>query len=179
MFNDIEQGYELEIKYWGADHKPNQKPLPPSRWQTKIKIDISFSEKLITSPVFKPILHNYTDKKMINQLVPVYSLIEIISEKIRALLQRNRPRDIYDIWFLSNTFSFSQYQFINELLNIKAKNKNIEIADLNSFINEDKGKKIKRAWHKSLGGHLPEFELPDFDKTYQEVYIFIKNILNS
>ncbi len=38
--DEEEQGYEIKIKFWGADHRPNQKPLPPSRWQTHIKLDI-------------------------------------------------------------------------------------------------------------------------------------------
>lgn len=45
--DEEEQGYEIKIKYWGADHKPNQKPLPPSRWQTHIKLDISFTENIV------------------------------------------------------------------------------------------------------------------------------------
>ena len=47
IHKDILQGYEVTILYWGAYHKPNQAILPVNRWQTKIKLDISFSEKMI------------------------------------------------------------------------------------------------------------------------------------
>ena len=30
--NDIPQGYEITILFWGANHKPNRRPLPPERW---------------------------------------------------------------------------------------------------------------------------------------------------
>lgn len=57
IHKDIEQGYEIEIRFWGADHKLSQKPLPVNRWQTSIKIDISFSEKIILPPVKRHIFH--------------------------------------------------------------------------------------------------------------------------
>jgi predicted nucleotidyltransferase component of viral defense system len=67
--NDQPQGYEIIIPFWGIDHKPNQRPLPEIRWQSKIKIDISFSEKLILRPVVKPIFHPYSDSSFINSLI--------------------------------------------------------------------------------------------------------------
>jgi len=174
-----EQGYEIKIAFWGANHKPNQRPLPPSRWQTYIKLDISFSEKILTAPVLKPIFHDYSDKEKINQIIPVYSLYEVISEKLRSLIQRNRPRDIYDIWTLSNFFSENEYVKIKELLYEKAKAKNIKIADITDFVNNEKARKNKRAWNSSLGDHLPETMLPDFDEVYNIIEIFITKILNS
>jgi len=54
VYNDVPQGYEVKIKFWGADHKPNS-PVPPTkRWQTYIKLDISFSETILG----KPALHD-------------------------------------------------------------------------------------------------------------------------
>lgn len=178
-FKEEEQGYELLIKFWGADHKKQQKPLPPSRWQTAIKIDMSFSEKLLTPVEFKPIFHNYSDSKEISQIVPVYSLEEIISEKLRALIQRNRPRDIYDIWNLSEYFQENDYSIIKELLFRKAADKNIIITNADDFVNADKNRKNKRAWNRSLADHLPVHKLPDFEKVSRSVREFIVKILNS
>lgn len=177
--DDLEKGYEIKIKFWGADHKINQIPLPPLRWQTLIKLDISFSEKLLTEPVMKPIFHNYSDKVIINRLIPVYSLLEIISEKLRALIQRNRPRDIYDIWTLSDTFKKEDFHVIKTLLYKKAENKNINITGIEDFVNTEKGQKNKRAWSSSLGDHLPESKLPDFETIYTNIKLFIDKILNS
>lgn len=60
--DDKEQGYKIVIKFWGADHHPNQKPLPPKRWQTSIKIDISYSEELVLGFENKLLYHQYSDK---------------------------------------------------------------------------------------------------------------------
>lgn len=178
-FKDINQGYEVIVKFWGADHKPNQRSLPPSRWQTKIKIDISYLEELLTSPVRKSIFHNYSDKKSIDQYIPVYSLHEIISEKLRSLVQRNRPRDIYDIWVLSDYFSDEEFPTIKSLLQDKSTGKNINISEFSSFVNPEKERKNKRAWDSSLADHLPEDKLPDFNIVYEKVKLFTKKIINS
>ena len=174
-----EQGYEIMVKFWGADHKKNKRPLPPARWQTSIKLDISFSEKILTKTVYKSIFHNYSDKEFISKTIPVYSLHEVISEKLRSLMQRNRPRDIYDIWTLSSTFLEEEYATIKTLLFQKAKDKNIDITSIEDFINSEKERKNKRAWSSSLADHLPEEKLPDFNEVYKLVEVFITKILNS
>jgi len=88
---NIPQGYKAVIRFWGADHNPNQRPLPPSRWQTSINVDISFSEKLLLQAVEKDIIHPYSDANLIKNSAVCYDFTEILSEKIRALKQRNRP----------------------------------------------------------------------------------------
>jgi predicted nucleotidyltransferase component of viral defense system len=179
MHNDIEQGYEVNIRFWGADHKPNQRPLPVNRWQTAIKLDISFSEKLISSPCYMDIFHIYSDKHLISEKVSCYSLNEIISEKIRSLAQRNRPRDIYDNWYFSQNINKNQYSEIKKILLLKAKHKEIDSTDINIFINEKKRKSLERAWNKSLQHQIKSNDLPSFDVAYDSLQPFIENILNS
>jgi predicted nucleotidyltransferase component of viral defense system len=174
-----EQAYEIKIKYWGANHKPNQKPLPPSRWQTQIKLDISFTEKLLLPAEQKPILHEYSDNSLISEIIPTYSLIEVLGEKLRSLIQRNRPRDIYDLNYLSNLLPEDSSTSIKNILFEKAKSKGIKINDTHDFVNLIKGRTNKRAWQSSLGNHLPAGELPDFDKVYNKLRQFIEKILNS
>ncbi len=177
--NNKAQGYEIIVKYWGADHRKTQKPLPASRWQTSIKLDISFSEKLLLPVVYKKIFHDFSDRDAISQTIPVYSLHEIIGEKLRSLIQRNRPRDIYDIWTLSTFFSEEQYAGIKATLIEKSNEKNITISGIEDFVNQTKREKNKRAWYSSLADHLPENELPDFDEVYELLRDFIARILNS
>ena len=43
----------------------------------------------------------------------------------------------------------------------------------------EKGRKNKRAWNSSLGNHLPEHKLPDFDEAYRLIKSFIEKILIS
>ena len=179
IHQDIPQGYEITIAFLGADHKPNQIVIPVERWQTKIKLDISFSEKVFLQPDFKQIFHPYTDKEIIRNKVSVYPIIEIVSEKIRALIQRNRPRDIYDLYFLSHKVNREEYAKIHGLLAQKSKDKNLDCCIIENYINPIKARKNKRAWENSLGHHLAINKLIDFDMAYTVVSKFILNIIKN
>lgn len=178
IYKNIPQGYEVTIMFWGAFHKPNQRVLPVNRWQTKIKLDISFSEKMIMKPEMKSIFHNYSDRSIIKSRVPVYPLNEIVAEKLRSLMQRNRPRDIYDLYFLSNIIEVEKYSYILNLLHQKSQAKSIDCCDYDNFMNHKKYKSNKRAWEGSLVYHLPIGKLVNYDIAYSIVEQFVKNILN-
>ena len=175
--NDVAQGYEVTILFWGADHKPNQSVLPVERWQTKIKVDLSFSEKILLTPQISSIFHSYSDEDLIKSEVSIYSLNEIIAEKLRSLLQRNRPRDIYDLFYLSQGISCKQHIHIYELLKQKSVNKGIYSFNKNDFVNTLKYKKNERAWESSLGHHLAIGKLVEFELAYKTVEYFIADIL--
>ncbi|MCK4406522.1 MAG: nucleotidyl transferase AbiEii/AbiGii toxin family protein [Bacteroidales bacterium] len=177
IHKDIPQGYEVTVLFWGAFHKPNQVILPVNRWQTKIKLDISFSEKIIVKPELKNISHSYSDSEIISSLVPVYPLNEIVAEKLRSLLQRNRPRDIYDLYYLSEIIPTTDYSDIVGILKQKSENKNIDCCKYDDFVNQKKYKNNKRAWESSLAYHLPQGQLADYDVAYNKVEQFVKQIL--
>ncbi len=178
--NQDNQGYEIIIKFWGADHKIHQKPTSPaSKWHSKIKLDISVSEELILKPEIQKIFHPYSDSKLIDNVIPVYSIKEIIAEKLRALIQRNRPRDIYDVWNLSRIIDEKEFSIVKKTLIKKADNKNININGIDDFINDDKEKKNKKEWESSLKYQLSKEELPDFNMVYSGIPTFIKKILNT
>jgi len=178
VHNDIQQGYEVKIKFWGADHKPNTPVPTPNRWQTFVKLDISFTEQIFEIPNKREILHPYSDFHLIDEIIPTYSMVEIMAEKLRALIQRNRPRDIYDIWYIMNSSESPDEKAIKERLQYKAKSKNIEIINVDQFVNNQKMEKNKRAWENSLSLHLPINSLPDFDMVYSDLYKIVYGILN-
>jgi len=45
------------------------------------------------------LIHPYSDE--CDALLLVYSLQEIFAEKVRSVFERIRPRDLYDVWYLS------------------------------------------------------------------------------
>jgi predicted nucleotidyltransferase component of viral defense system len=177
IYKDVPQGYKAEIKFWGADHSPNQRPLPPSRWQTHIKLDISFSEKLLKAAVEKEIIHPYSDANVIQNKAVCYDFMELLSEKIRALKQRNRPRDVYDVWYLSKLTNDSLFPELKDLLFKKSELKNLTIQGSSDFVNEEKYLKNKQAWQDNLAHQLSVQDLPDFDIIYDELTLFIKTLL--
>ena len=95
QFNNQITGYCAKIKYWGADHSKNQQPPEPNRWQTSIKMEIILYEKMIFTPDLATILHPYSDKLTENvQNIPIYTINEVLAEKIRALIQRSYTKVI-------------------------------------------------------------------------------------
>jgi len=179
IFKDTVQGYEIVIKFWGANHKVNQKPLPVNRWQDKIKLDTVFTEKVFETTVIKTIIHNYSGKILVTNKVNAYSCNEIIVEKLRSLIQRNRPRDIYYIWYLAKNIDDQSFTILKDLLFKKAQHKGITVEYIELFINNDKLNTNKLAWKQSLQMQLSINDIPDFDKAYSHVYGFFAKILNS
>ena len=48
----------------------------------------------------REILHPYPDAPDFPASVLAYSFVELLAEKTRALFERSRPRDLYDVVFL-------------------------------------------------------------------------------
>lgn len=176
---NIPQGYNIIIKFWGADHKPRQPVLPVSRWQTKIELDISFTEKIIFGIENRNIFHNYSDKHIFDgALVSCYSINEILTEKIRALMQRNRPRDCYDIWFLCKKHPDLDLKIIREAFYRKVESKNLKFNGIEDLVNQKKENANKRHWKKSIEHQISSDNLPDFEDVYQYLKILIKKFFN-
>ena len=136
-------------------------------------------KEIIQKANLKLVEKETSDSEIISQTIPCYSLNEIMAEKLRSLIQRNRPRDIYDVWYISKVIEKSEFTKIKALLLRKSKSKNIEITNVEQFVNEQKQRKNKRAWESSLKQHLPINALPDFDLVYTELSKIVTTVLYS
>jgi len=63
----------------------------------RIKMDLTSHEKVVLPPEKRAIFHNYSDRPNDPTLVLSYCYEEIFAEKLRALAERARPRDLYDV----------------------------------------------------------------------------------
>ena len=108
--------------------------LPYSRGATtrktlaSIKVHLTYDEPLLTPPVPHRLTPRYSDLLPFDLMA--YSLDEILAEKMRALIQQQdkwpRPRDLYDLWFLTNTGRQPFVQAsIRSLFAAKCRNKEI------------------------------------------------------
>ena len=166
LFNDKLTGYEAIIKFWGSDHPRNEPPPPPDRWHTKIKIELTLFEKLIFPQTDRKLIHAYSDQVALNpNAIPCYVIEEMLSEKLRALIQRSytAPRDYYDIWYLSNTIKDLDWKKIAEAFHEKMKFKGHTFTGIDQFINDDNDKKLKNAWKNSLAHQIPGGQLPEYE----------------
>lgn len=65
--------------------------------QPKVRFDLTRSEPIILLPRRREIFHPYPDELPLGSSVACYDFDELLAEKTRALLERTRPRDLYDI----------------------------------------------------------------------------------
>jgi len=152
-------------------------PLRKSSGQkNNVRVDIAFEEKLVSDPNMKPIFSGYSDD--INSELTVYSLEEILSEKLRSILQRGKSRDYYDVWVLLKEYSSD---FLNdklwEILKEKCKFKDIPTPKTEDFFDPERTEEAGRYWERGLA-HQPN-ELPNFEKVLEELKDLMNTIFNN
>ena len=63
----------------------------------RIKLDLTADERVVLPSVIAPVTHPYTDAPAEGITARCYAFEELFGEKVRALAQRARPRDLYDV----------------------------------------------------------------------------------
>jgi len=131
-----------------------------------IKIDLTLAEN---ETIFLPtqeriIIHEYSDD--VQKSVKSYALEEIVAEKIRALFQRARARDVYDIWQLAN---IAEKEVVQSILERKLEKKDLAI-DMEVLI--QKKDILSSAWKTQLVHQMRE--VPNFDEIFNEVLVEVK-----
>ncbi len=157
-FQENENGFVIDVYF---------QIMQRGKSKTKIKIDITHpeGEKILLPIMTKEIIHPYSDN--LSAEVKVYTLEEIMSEKIRSLFQRTRPRDLFDVWCLWDKVNKKEvFRIIPE----KFKAKNVEM-DVKEIVRRKDD--FKNAWESSLGHQLKE--LPEFERVFLTVGGIIKN----
>ena len=77
---------------------PYRGPIAPrGRVLPNIKLDMTADEHLALAPIRVPIYHPYSDEPEDGIHVTAYAYEEVFAEKVRALAERTRPRDLYDV----------------------------------------------------------------------------------
>lgn len=76
---------------------PYRGPIAPAGDLPRIKLDLTADEVLVLPPVDRPVSHPYSDAPEDGIHARCYSYEEVFAEKIRALGERARPRDLYDV----------------------------------------------------------------------------------
>src|SRR6266566_9379563 len=72
-------------------------PVSSTHALPRIKLDLTADERVVLPPVPAEILHPYSDMPEEGIEVLAYDYVEAFAEKFRALAQRARPRDLYDV----------------------------------------------------------------------------------
>jgi predicted nucleotidyltransferase component of viral defense system len=126
----------------------------------RVKLDLTADERIVLAPVQVPIFHPYSDAPEGGITVLSYAYEEAFGEKVRALAERTRPRDLYDVVNLyRNTEARPTAAVLMDVLRQKCEFKGIavpRVGDLDGHRGDLEG-----AWGHMLGHQLPA--LPPVD----------------
>jgi predicted nucleotidyltransferase component of viral defense system len=134
-----------------------------ARQPARVKLDISANEKVIRPPVLRAIAHAYPDGPLSGE-VRCYSFDELFAEKIRAMAQRSRPRDLYDIVNLFRRNDLRMYpEAIRSALVEKCEAKSVAVPGAADFAATPLLDELAADWENMLAHQLPALPpLQDF-----------------
>jgi hypothetical protein len=126
----------------------------------RIKIDLTADEALVLPPVERPVSHPYSDAPPDGIVAHCYAYEEIFAEKVRALAERARPRDLYDVINLYRQRDFQPAAAaVLDILSKKCVFKEMAVPTLTRLAGA--AGELLADWQAMLGHQLPA--LPPFD----------------
>ena len=143
-------------------------PLPGESGK-EVKTDITIREEVIFPIEERPLLRGYEEYEDVpeNALIRVYSLREIAAEKAIALIDRtrNEPRDLYDLWYLSEHAQIDLAE-LTEAIARKLAFRGQSLESLHGDLAR-KEARLRALWSQRLGGQMAT--LPEFDGLFRSV----------
>ncbi len=132
----------------------------------RIKLDLTADELLVKPPVERVVAHPYSDAPADGITCRCYDFDEVFAEKLRALSERGRPRDLYDV---VNLFRNGQFRdaaaAILSLLQQKCAYKSAAVPS--SAVLAAHREELEADWTAMLQHQLPQ--LPPFQAFWDEL----------
>ena len=140
-----------------------------SRDLPRLKLDLTADERLVLPPVRVAVFHPYSDEPASGIEALAYAYEEVFGEKVRALAERTRPRDLYDVINLfRNADARPSPSVMLDVLRHKCDFKGIGVpvmADLEPHRGE-----LESLWTHMLNHQLPS--LPPYEAFWAELPAF-------
>lgn len=139
---------EGRIYYLG----PRATPSPGS-----VKLDLHGEERLCRAAEWRSIAHAYGDELPSPGTVQCYSFAEVFAEKLRAMGERGRPRDLYDVVTLfRRSDGRPDAEALRSLLVEKCEHKAVSVPTVASLRASDSRAELESEWRNMLGHQLPQ-----------------------
>lgn len=150
--------YTFYLRYTG--------PLPRDN---DVKVDLTLNEVLSFPLQERPVLRGYPEFADLpeNRPILVYSLHEIAAEKTLALTDpaRNEPRDLYDLWYLTDNQEVHLDQIVPAICQ-KLEFRQKSCAGLQVALAQ-KEARLSALWNMRLAHQVPA--LPPFERVFREM----------
>lgn len=145
-------------------------PLQAALTSRSLKIDFSRDEELAFPAEERQIHSGYSDCQARQATLLVYSMKEIVIEKMRSLLTRTEPRDLYDVHYIL-TNRMVDVEDVSFHAPPKFKAKGLAIGDLRTIL-ERRRATFQQLWARRLNGQMPE--IPNLDDVIRETNRFLQ-----
>ncbi|OGT72788.1 MAG: hypothetical protein A3H44_07315 [Gammaproteobacteria bacterium RIFCSPLOWO2_02_FULL_57_10] len=151
-------------------------PVTPAvnagRWP-RIKLDLTADECLVLPATQREVFHPYTDRPQVGMQVNCYAYEEAFGEKVRALAERTRPRDLYDV---VNLYRHGDTRppaaVVHNVLEQKCLYKGIAVPTLEAL--EPHRADLEAMWKDMLAHQLPELPpVADFWAALPEFFAWL------
>jgi predicted nucleotidyltransferase component of viral defense system len=153
------------VFYRGPVSPGSHKRLP------RIKLDLTVDEVLVESSVTNTVMHEYSDVPDTGMCIQSYSYEEVFAEKTRALAERTRPRDLYDVInFYRRPESASLAESVKQILDAKCRFKSIAMPSYEELLKHKD--ECEAGWAQQLSHQLQA--LPPFDSFWNELPHFFE-----
>ncbi len=141
-------------------------PMQPRGDLPRIKLDLTTDEILVLDPVIREVHHPYSDLPEDGIQIKSYCFEEVFAEKIRALAERKRPSDLYDVVHLYRHDELDPDQsLILNTLEKKCAFKQIPVPTRDTFRNHPERDELESEWENMLAHQL--LALPPFNQFWQ------------
>ncbi len=155
--------------------------------QTNVMVEVAMDETMVRPPVTRSLVHDYGEP--LKAQVSVYSLEEIVLEKLRSILQhlrllerrgwvRSRARDYYDLWRILSAFRTKMdFAHFSRDLHKKCAVRHVDFSDAESFFPKPLLASVEKTWDQWLGPLVPD--LPTYPKVIEELRPLVAKALSS
>lgn len=144
-----------------------------ARKVASVKLDLSASERVVRPTALRRVHHAYPDDLPEPATLCCYCFEEVFAEKIRAMGERGRPRDLYDIVSLFRRPELgADATEIRTVLEEKCGVKGIPAPTLATVMTALNREALESEWSSMLAHQLPV--LPPFESYWEELERLLK-----
>lgn len=133
-----------------------------------LRVDLLAAEAVVRPTVLRSIAHAYPEALPAPATVRCYGFEEVFAEKLRAMGERSRPRDLYDIVHLFRRRDLRHHaDTVGKVLAEKCAHKGVAIPSLDAITSSPQWQELETEWSNMLAHQLPE--LPPFESFWSEL----------
>ncbi|NCO53251.1 MAG: WYL domain-containing protein, partial [Deltaproteobacteria bacterium] len=147
---------------------PYRGPMQRRGDPASIKLDLAEDEILVLEPVRREVHHPYSDRPDQGIHIQSYCYEEVFAEKVRALGERERPRDLYDVVHLYRHDNMKpDRSIVMDTLEQKCAFKGVPVPTMSLLEDRPERVELEAEWANMLAHQLPE--LPPFEQFWNEL----------